>query len=144
MQNSTQHEVAASVPFHPQGVPNPSQVTLSKEEPKQVSGANLECVICQKLFNSESQAEQHFQSPKHKHKLQQVSESNASPQQQEQDGTYSAEGAAENETLPSWFTNTETDQAGLYCEPCNLAVNSTIQMTTHLQGTKHKNAVAST
>ena len=94
---------------------------------------------------------QHFQGQKHKQKLQsmevsktelQVStpQSNASLNQQ-QDGTYSV-AVTQNGTLPFSSAN-GSENGGLYCEPCGLTVNSKIQMTTHLQGAKHKNIVAS-
>jgi len=151
-QNSGEHNTTCSAPTQPQVVPNPSPVMPLTEQPRQLGKVNLQCDICQKLFNSETQAVQHFQGQKHKQKLQSMevsktelqvttTESNASLNQQ-QDGSYSAAGT-ENGILPTLPTNGSENQ-GLYCESCGLTVNSKIQMTTHLQGAKHKNIVAST
>lgn len=143
--------MTSSAPIRPQVTPNPPPVTPPTEQPRQLGSVNLQCDICQKLFNSETQAVQHFQGQKHKQKLQSIGQSktelrvsatecNASLNQQ-QDGTCSF-AATENGTLPFSSTN-GSESEGLYCEPCGLTVNSRTQMTTHLQGAKHKNIVAS-
>jgi len=122
----------------------------SPEQPRRLGKVNLQCDVCQKLFNSETQAVQHFQGQKHKQKLQSVIVSNTELQvsttasnasNHQQDGTYSV-AASENGTIPFSSAN-GPEREGLYCEPCDLTVNSKTQMTTHLQGAKHKNFVAS-
>ena len=126
----------------------------SPEQPRQLGKVNLQCDVCQKLFNSETQAVQHFQGQKHKQKLQSVrvsntelqvssTASNASLNQQQDGTTCNSVAASENGTIPFSSAN-GSENEGLYCEPCSLTVNSKIQMTTHLQGAKHKNIVAST
>lgn len=119
---------------------------------KQAGNVNLQCVICQKLFNSESQATQHFQSPKHNQKLKSFRDSktgiasasggNGSLTQQElcTGGTTHANGDPKNvERTPS-PANTKTTE--LCCEICGLMMNSMLQMETHLLGSKHKNNIA--
>lgn len=144
--------MTCSAPVQPQVAPNPPPVMPSVEQPRQFGKVNLQCDVCQKLFNSETQAVQHFQGQKHKQKLQSVgvshtelqvstTESNASLNHR-QDGTYSV-AATENGTIPLSSAN-GSESEGLYCEQCGLTVNSKIQMATHLQGAKHKNTVAST
>ena len=137
--------------IQPQVAPNPPPVMPSTEPPRQLGKVNLQCDVCQKLFNSESQAVQHFQGQKHKQKLQSVGVSNAELQvsttqskeslNQQQDGTYSI-AATENGTIPLSSAN-GSEREGLHCETCGLTVNSKIQMNTHLQGAKHKNIVSS-
>ena len=150
LQNSTAHGMSTNAPIHPQLALNPPPVTAPAEEPrKQLSNVNLNCDICQKSFNSESQAVQHFQGQKHKFKLQNVgaskTELQATPEsnvsQQGVNGTHYVH-ATGNKMLPFSSTNCSENNK-LHCEPCNLMVNSKIQMDTHLQGAKHKNIVAS-
>ena len=150
-QNSGEHDVTCGAPTQPQVVSNPPPAMPLTEQPRQWDKVNLQCDVCQKLFNSETQAVQHFQGQKHKQKLQSMevsktelqvttTEPNASLNQQ-QDGSYSL-AATENGILPFLPAN-GSESEGLYCESCGLTVNSKIQMTTHLQGAKHKNIVAS-
>ena len=150
-QNSSGHDVTYSAPIQPQVAPNPPPVMPSTEPPRQLGKVNLQCDVCQKLFNSETQAGQHFQGQKHKQKLQSAGVSNTKLQvlvteskvslYQQQNGTYSI-AATENGTIPLSSPN-GSESEGLHCETCGLTVNSKIQMTTHLQGAKHKNIVAS-
>ncbi|XP_078383289.1 uncharacterized protein LOC144665880 [Oculina patagonica] len=147
LQNPTNHGISSTGPIHPQLVPNPPPVTLPVEEPrKQLGSVNFKCDICQKIFNSESQAVQHFQGQKHKLKMQSVGGSNTEihstpASQQRQNGTHCV-AATGNNMLPFSLTN-GSENNGLYCEPCGLTANSKTQMDTHLQGAKHKNIVAS-
>ena len=152
LQSSSRHGITSGAPIHPQLlVPNPPPVTLPTEEPKQHGSVSLKCDICQKIFNSESQAVQHFHGQKHKFRLQEIggseTEMSASPvsnaSQQRIDTSHSAS-APGNNSLPLSFLSTKgSENKGLFCEPCRLKVNSQAQMDTHLQGAKHKNVVAS-
>lgn len=150
-QNSGGHAATCSALIQPQVAPKPPPVMPSTEPPRQLGKVNLQCDVCQKLFNSETQAVQHFQGQKHKQKLQSAGMSNTELQvstkeskvslNQQQDGTYS-NSATENGTIPLSSAN-GSESEGLYCEPCGLTVNSKIQLNTHLQGAKHKSIVAS-
>lgn len=144
-----EHNSTNSVPLH-------LQVNHNLPPEKQAGNGNLQCAICQKSFNSESQATQHFQSPKHRQKLNSVEDSreeissapgaNGLLTQQElntDDGTshtYDVPGNVDR-TFP--LSPAKTKAMELYCEICGLMMNSIMQMKTHLQGSKHKNNVAS-
>ncbi|XP_068736418.1 zinc finger matrin-type protein 4-like isoform X1 [Montipora capricornis] len=121
---------------------------------------NLECMICNKIFNSIIQAGQHYNGQSHKRKLQSVIASNmmsasslhdvciSSTQQQNASSTTNQlpEGESlllkadgNNSEVPLLSTNKGMNE--LYCEFCGLEANSKLQMEMHLRGAKHKNAV---
>ena len=143
--------MTCSASIQPQVAPNPPPVMPSTEQPRQLGKVNLQCDLCQKLFNSETQAVQHFQGQKHKQKVQSAGVSNTELQvsttdssaslNHQQDGTYSV-AVTENGTVPLSSAN-GSESEGLYCEACGLTANSKIQMNTHLQGAKHRSIVAS-
>lgn len=139
------------------------------EVSKEISGKadiSLKCIICNKNFNSNTQAGQHFNGQSHKRKIQSVTVSSitsscsSSPEacvgsstQKPLDNLTKQKLGSEGKALLLHHTvmGTNTSEVThlsenkgineLYCEFCGLEANSKLQMQMHLQGTKHRNAV---
>ncbi|KAK2551516.1 Zinc finger protein 385D [Acropora cervicornis] len=143
--------------------------SLFCEVSKETSGKadiSRKCIICNKNFNSNTQAGQHFNGQSHKRKIIQsatvssiTSSCSSSPEAcvgsstQKLLDNLTKQKLEEGKTLLLHHTvmGTNTSEVThlsenkglneLYCEFCGLEANSKLQMQMHLQGTKHKNAV---
>lgn len=139
------------------------------EVSKETSGnadISRKCIICNKNFNSNTQAGQHFNGQSHKRKIMQsatvssiTSSCSSSPEAcvgsspQKLLDNLTKQKLEEGKTLllPHTVMGTNTSEVThlsenkglneLYCEFCGLEANSKLQMQMHLKGTKHKNAV---
>lgn len=131
------------------------------------AGISLQCIICSKNFNSNTQAGQHFNGQSHKRKLQSATVSNITSsctsssevcissltQKPLENLTMQKLQEGKTSSLHHTVMGTNTSEVTLlsankginelYCEFCGLEANSKLQMQMHLQGTKHRNAVAS-
>ena len=141
------------------------------EVSKETSGnadISRKCIVCNKNFNSNTQAGQHFNGQSHKRKIMQsatvssiTSSCSSSPETcvgsstQKLLDNLTKQKLEEGKTLllPHTVMGTNTSEVThlsenkglneLYCEFCGLEANSKLQMQMHLKGTKHKNAVTS-
>lgn len=97
----------------------------------------VNCDLCDMIFNSDSQANAHFEGTKHKRKLNTVA-------------TAAAAAAAPSSTSPAaadadtMTTTVKEDlKTSFFCEICSITVNSQKQLDAHFLGQSHKNKTKS-
>ena len=116
-------------------------------------GVILDCLICERKFNSKTQAAQHFNGQSHQRKLQALCQRGVEGNIKELTvpsslGTVVSQEQPEKALLPNTNTsetassvNQETNE--LHCEFCRLTLNSKSQMDMHLKGKMHWKSVSS-
>ncbi|XP_077393192.1 zinc finger protein 385D-like [Festucalex cinctus] len=108
------------------------------------------CGVCQINFNSDSQAQAHFQGSRHARKLKMQQQSKKEQKQLTVNNTPAKAGSAPssaNRTAeggvmsapPTSKTGAEPANKMLFCSLCKVSVNSRMQLDAHNSGTKHKN-----
>ena len=117
-----------------------------------LDGVSLDCLICERKFNSTTQAAQHFNGQSHQRKLQALSQTGGEGNikeltvpsslgtvvSQEQPEKALLQDTNTSETVSS--VNKETNE--LHCEFCRLTLNSKSQMDMHPKGKMHWKSVS--
>lgn len=125
---------ASTVAIQPPPTASPNVPTISTPpvKRKRKTSRPMMCYVCQKSFNSESQAEQHFTSKAHISKVNSSDEPSTCP--------VSGTGAvATYETKAAEVKlgkNISTELC--HCNACNITLNSKNQLQQHKRGLRHK------
>lgn len=105
------------------------------------------CSLCKKIFNSQTQADQHFSGKAHRHKISEDAISKSSPYSSSTKlgGSYPLNGktvVVKNEGIqpkqPDITLGSNVKCQLFTCEHCHITLNSPRQFQQHMNGLRHK------